>query len=203
MTTFIKICGLRTREAAETAVAAGADALGFVFADSPRRVTPEEARAVTRDISAPVLRVAVMQHPEPAEWAEVARVFRPDWLQTDAGDFSLLALDPEVRRVPVYRDTADLNVGALQAEKLVVFEAAASGQGVKVDWHRARGLAVQCPMILAGGLDPSNVAEAIKIVRPWGVDVSSGVERPRGEKDLRRITAFVSAVRALEETDAD
>ena len=203
MTTFVKICGLRTLEAVETAVAAGADALGFVFAESPRQVTPEQASAITRDVPARIFRVAVMQHPKPADWAEVARVFQPDWLQTDAEDFAALELDPEVRRIPVYRDTADLDVGALRAEELVIFEAAASGQGVQVDWHRARDLAVQCPLILAGGLDPGNVAEAIKTVRPWGVDVSSGVERVRGEKDLTRIEAFVRAARAAEQTNGD
>ena len=203
MTTFVKICGLRTREAVETAVVAGADALGFVFAESPRRITPEEASAVTRGLPARIVRVAVMQHPEPADWAEVARVFQPDWLQADAGDFAVLELAPEVRRIPVYRDTADLDVAALRAEDLVIFEAAASGQGMKADWHRARELAAQCPMILAGGLDPINVADAIETVRPWGVDVSSGVERVRGEKDLMRIAAFVSAVRTAEQTNAD
>ena len=89
---FIKICGLSTPDAIATAVDAGADALGFVFAASPRRVSPDQARELCRNLDDKIVRVAVMRHPGAAEWEEVRNVFAPDWLQTDAEDFGQLDL---------------------------------------------------------------------------------------------------------------
>lgn len=198
MSTFVKICGLRTPEAVAAAVAAGADALGFVFADSPRRVTPAEARALCAGVPGHVLRVAVMRHPSPAEWQAVAETFAPDWLQTDAGDLPALVLPPGVRSLPVFRDRPDFDPAAAAGADLVLFEAAESGQGAAADRGRAAALARRTRVILAGGLNPDNVAEAIRAVRPHGVDVSSGVESARGIKDLGRIAAFIAAVRAVE-----
>ena len=101
-----------------------------------------------------------------------------------------------VRPLPVFRDTPDLDEEAVVAAGLVLFEAAESGRGTRPDWQRAARLARRCRLVLAGGLDPDNVAEAIRTVRPFGVDVSSGVERARGVKDPARIAAFVAAARA-------
>ncbi len=196
MSVFVKICGCRTREAVEAAVDAGADALGFVFAPSPRRVTPEHARELCDGLSDHVIRVAVMHQPSADEWLEVRRVFRPDWLQTDADDFAPLPVGGDVRPLPVYRDLGSLDEDAVAVQPLALFEAGASGMGVRADWERAARLAARTDLILAGGLDPDNVATAIRQVRPWGVDVSSGVERKRGVKDLDRIVAFIDAAKA-------
>lgn len=193
---FVKICGCRTREAVEAAVDAGADALGFVFAPSPRRVTPEQARELCEGLPQTVLHVAVMHQPSPDEWLEVRRVFQPDWLQTDADDFAPLPVGGNVRPLPVYRDFGDLDEDAVAVQPLALFEAGTSGAGVRADWERAAQLAARTDLILAGGLDPDNVADAIRQVRPWGVDVSSGVERKRGVKDLNRIVAFIAAAKA-------
>lgn len=197
MTVFVKICGLSTREGVAAAVSAGADAIGFVFAESPRRVSVAAAAELTRDVPASIVRVAVMCHPSRDEWAEVAAGFGPDWLQTDVEDFGDLELG-DVVRMPVYRDVPDLDVAAIAAEDRVLFEAPRSGAGERADWRRASGLAKSTHLMLAGGLNPENVRAAIEMVRPWGVDVSSGVERVRGVKDPERIAAFVDAVRELE-----
>jgi phosphoribosylanthranilate isomerase len=202
MSIFVKICGLRTAEAIEAAVEAGADALGFVFAASPRRVSVAEAKELTRGIPPGVLRVAVMHHPTQQEWDAVARGFEPDWLQTDSQDFADLDIGAEVRPLPVYRDRTDLDTDAIAAEERVLFEAPASGQGQRADWDRAAELAARTRLMLAGGLTPDNVGSAIVQVRPWGVDVSSGVERRRGEKDPERIAAFIQAVRKTETVNA-
>jgi phosphoribosylanthranilate isomerase len=202
MPLFVKICGLTDRQSIEAAVAAGADAIGFVFAESPRRVTASRAAQLADGIPGNVIRVAVMHHPDPLEWQEVAEIFRPDWLQTDFQDFAGLDPDPAVRRLPVFRDTPLLDDENLAAQELVLFEAASSGQGNLADWGRARRLAATTSLILAGGLSPDNVAEAIKQVKPFGVDVSSGVERIRGVKDPARIAAFVKAARQLEHVHA-
>jgi phosphoribosylanthranilate isomerase len=198
---FIKICGLSTAEAIKAAVGGGADAIGFVFAESPRQVTVARAVELARDIPSDVLRVAVMYHPTPEEWTEVARGFEPDWLQTDATDFVRLDLGA-VHRLPVYRDQPDLDAGTLAREECILFEAPFSGQGQQADWNRAREIAETTKMVLAGGLTPENVQGAISQARPWGVDVSSGVERRRGEKDPARIAAFIDAVRNMERVDA-
>jgi phosphoribosylanthranilate isomerase len=200
--TFIKICGLRTERAVAAAVAAGADAVGFVFAESPRQVTPARAMALCRDLSPIVMKVAVMRHPAPAEWQAVWDRFDPDWLQTDAGDFAALTLPEPVTPIPVYRDVADLDEDAAAAPDLILFEAAASGRGERADWDRAARLAARTRLILAGGLTPENVGEAIRRVRPFGVDVSSGVESRPGVKDPARIEDFIAAVREAERVNA-
>jgi phosphoribosylanthranilate isomerase len=195
---FVKICGLSTAGSVRAAIEAGADAVGFVFAASPRRVTPEDAARLSSLVPAGILRVAVMRHPLAAEWERVADVVHPDWLQTEARDFSGLRLPASVTALPVYRDMAGLDAAAIAREDRVLFEAAASGTGETPDWERARALAAVTRLVLAGGLHPGNVAEAIRRVRPWGVDVSSGVEAERGVKDAVRIAAFIAAVRRAE-----
>ena len=110
---FVKICGLNTEASVQAAVEAGADALGFVFADSPRQVTPARAAELTRNLPPGVAKVAVMLHPTAPEWNAVRDEFGPDWLQTDAEDFSALEVPETIGCFPVYRDrqSADLSVG--------------------------------------------------------------------------------------------
>lgn len=199
MQVFVKICGLLTAGDVAAAVNAGADAIGFVFAESPRRVSVAAAAELARDVPPRVMRVAVMRHPSADEWREVADGFRPDWLQTDVGDFGGLDLGADVRRVPVYRDVPEFDADAARDEEMVLFEAARSGVGERANWDTAAELAAETRLMLAGGLDPDNVAAAIDRVRPWGVDVSSGVEKSRGVKDANRIAAFVDTVRSLDD----
>lgn len=196
MTTLVKICGLRDRDMVNLAVAAGADAIGFVFADSVRRVTVREATAAASDIPQGVLRVAVMMHPSSEEWMAVASEFQPDVLQTDIADFEYLEVPQNIVCWPVIRenDTND--------EKLpdtFVYEGARSGQGQAVNWQRAAGIAVRGNMILAGGLSVDNVATAIATVSPYGVDVSSAVEAAPGEKDPHKIKSFINAAKSRAE----
>ena len=195
MPLFVKICGLKTADMVAAAVHAGADAIGFVFAESPRQVTPDEARALTRDVPASVVRVAVMKPPEQADVDAVCEQFAPDCLQTDAADFATLQLPAGIMPLPVFRDTPDLDKEALAASPEALFEAAVSGAGQRANWSRAAELARRTRLILAGGLDPENVADAVGQVRPWGVDVSSGVEKQRGVKDRDKIAAFITAAR--------
>ncbi len=195
---FVKICGLRSPEAVEAAVAAGADALGFVFAESLRQVTSEEAKALCAGIPPHVIRVAVMRHPHKEHWERVIDIFQPNWLQTDAEDFRWIKLPPSCTPLPVYRDSnapADSDL-----PDRLLFEGTHSGSGRVADWDEASGLARVAEVILAGGLTAANVADAVNFVRPWGVDVSSGVERAPGEKDPDKIREFVTRVRAI---DAD
>lgn len=199
MRVWVKICGLTNAEALQAAIEAGADAVGFVFVASPRRLLPGAAARLVAQVPPGILRVAVMRHPLPGEWDEVARVVRPDWLQTEAGDFRTLQLPPGIEALPVYRDLPGLDSAALGREPRALFEAPASGTGEAPDWDRAARLAPLTRLVLAGGLTPENVGEAIRRVRPWGVDVSSGVESTRGIKDPERVRAFIAAVRRAEQ----
>lgn len=198
MRIFVKICGLTTPETVRAAVEAGADALGFVLAPSPRQLTPEQAGALAAEVPPGILRVAVMLQPTAAEWEAVTAVFRPDWLQAEAAAVNRLRLPAGTSALPVYRDVPGLDSAALAREDRALFEAAVSGAGQAPDWQHARALASKTELMLAGGLTPENVGSVIGTVRPWGVDVSSGVEARRGVKDPARIAAFVAAVRRAE-----
>lgn len=198
MSTFVKICGLRDADDVAAAVGAGANAVGFVFAESVRRVTPQQANAATLDIQPGVRRVAVMRHPRDDEWREVLKEFAPDVIQTDAEDFQTLNVPEHVECWPVYRE------GSVSADDVprgvFLYEGPDSGTGQTVDWSQAADIAKRGRMILAGGLAEDNVGQAIREVAPWGVDVSSGVESLPGRKDHELIKRFVSAIRAAEKS---
>ena len=194
MSIVVKVCGFRSEEHVNAAIKAGADAVGFVFAKSVREVTAAKAQSISANLPSHVRRVAVMRHPSNDDWQEVLRVFSPDVLQTDAEDFASLKVPESVEQWPVYREGgAEPNT-----EGSYIFEGQESGQGASVDWSRAATFAKNGQMILAGGLSAHNVAEAIRTVRPFGVDVSSAVESAPGQKDSQMINEFVSAVRAAE-----
>jgi phosphoribosylanthranilate isomerase len=194
---FVKVCGLSTPDALDAAIEAGADAVGFVFAESPRQIAPSAAARLAAVVPRTILKVAVMRHPTRAAWTRVFEEFDPDCLQTDAEDLAGIQLPAGCSALPVYRE------GAVPADELperMLFEGKHSGSGQTADWDAARALATRTELILAGGLDVENVADAITLVRPFGVDVSSGVESGRGVKDRRKILEFVSRVRELEQT---
>jgi phosphoribosylanthranilate isomerase len=196
---WVKICGLTHREAVEAAVAAGADAIGFVFAPSVRRVGPAEAGRLCEGVPDRVKRVAVMRHPSADEWLAVREGFAPDWLQTDAADLAQLAIPADLELLPVYRDdNGELGSRSAKLPARLLFEGARSGAGERADWSAASRLAGRTRLVLAGGLSPDNVAQALEAVDPWGVDVSSGVEEAPGRKDPARIAAFVENVRRWE-----
>ena len=193
MTPLVKICGLTDLVAVTAAVDAGADAIGFVFAESPRRVSVQHAAEISVDVPSGVKRVAVMLHPSIDDWLQVKSDFEPDVLQTDLADFEYLDVPGEIEKWPVLRE------GAMPAgdslPDMFVYEGTASGSGDTVDWRLAAQLAKRGRMILAGGLSIENVTAAIRQVAPFGVDVSSGVESAPGEKDTAKISAFIDAAR--------
>lgn len=198
MSLLIKICGLRTEADVNVAVAAGADAVGFVFAKSVRRLTPQAAAAATASMRSDVRKVAVMRHPSDEEWQEVLLEFRPDVLQTDIEDFESLAVPDTVQCLPVIREGSP----ALAADlpDVFLYEGGNSGQGEAVDWEKAAATALRGKLILAGGLNAAKLGDAIAIVRPFGVDVSSAVEAEPGVKSAALIREFIDAARAAEKS---
>lgn len=194
MNTFVKICGLRDAGDVAAAVDAGANAVGFVFAESVRRISPANARTAVKGLADDVRRVAVMRHPSNDECREIIEVFAPDVIQTDAEDFATLEIPAHIECWPVIREGRE----SVEAPDIYIYEGPRSGSGQTVDWRHAAEVARHGRMILAGGLAEDNVRAAIQTVRPWGVDVSSGVESLPGTKDHELIERFIGAVRAAE-----
>jgi phosphoribosylanthranilate isomerase len=189
---WIKICGLTTADAVESAVRAQVDAIGFVFAPSKRQVSAQRAAELSRDVPQSIARVAVMQHPTQAQVDEVLQTFQPHILQIDIEDLATLQIPQTLRIHPVIR------AGRQEPAQLparLLFEGPISGTGKTADWSAASTLARRSELILAGGLNPENVAEAVRVVNPFGVDVSSGVESAPGIKDPALVMRFVSAAR--------
>lgn len=206
---LIKICGLRTAEHALVAAAAGANLLGLVFAQSPRQVSQEEARVIVAAVRAlpqpqPLL-VGLFVNEAPATVNVVAAQLGLDRVQLSgnepASDADLITL-PMIRAVRMDgtpREQAWLERPEAATGRLIFLADAHvpgryGGTGARADWGRAAELATRVPLLLAGGLDLTNVAAAITAVQPLGVDVSSGVEHARGQKDSARIEAFIAAV---------
>jgi phosphoribosylanthranilate isomerase len=192
---WIKICGLRKVVDVLAAAAAGADAVGFVFhASSPRNLAPTDARLLAANVPGGIDRVAVFLHPTQAEIDAAIDAVRPDWVQTDAEDLAGLRLPVGQRVLPVYRTDRALPVPHLLPPRCLV-ESGRSGTGERADWNQVSQIARQCEVVLAGGIDAANVGDAIAAVRPFGIDVSSGVESSRGVKDAALIMNFVNAAR--------
>lgn len=197
---YVKICGLRTAEHTEVAAAAGADAVGVVMnATSSRRATPEQARTVLA--AAGSLDTVLVVNDLPAVAAarraadlgfDVLQLHGPAYT---ADDFAAaLSVHPRVWRATSLAEQPSLVVGA-HGEEALLLDAPSPGSGEPWDLTTLAGSVPEGRWLLAGGLNPDNVAEAIDAVRPWGVDVSSGVEAAPGEKDAALIRAFVGAAR--------
>ncbi len=204
----IKICGLTRAEDVAMAVSAGADALGFVFAPgSPRRLTPTEAALLVRDIPPLVTGIGLFVNAPAEEVDETLRITglrtvqfhgeeSPDYCAQFRGRVTVIkAFRIRDRKsldgLPAYNDTTDgwlLDAYSPDAH---------GGTGQKFDWSLAEAVRkLSHPILVAGGLKPDNVGDAIQLFRPFAVDVSSGVESAPGQKDSARVAAFVSAVRS-------
>lgn len=197
---WIKICGITTPEAVAAALAARVDAIGFVFADSPRQLTLADAVALAASARGRLRCVAVTRQPSQRHLDDILAVFRPDVLQTDTEDLRVLRVPKQLELLPVFRGwdpppgTPRAQPGLLPARLL--FEGLASGSGTPCDWTTAQRVARRTQLVLAGGLDADNVATAINAVRPFGVDVSSGVEERPGVKSPAEIMRFAAATRS-------
>lgn len=202
--TRIKICGVRDTVTAIAAAEAGADAIGVVFAPgSPRRIGPSEAWKIVSALPPMVASVGVFADATLDQFCDIEEICPTDLSQLhgEEPDEVVRACGPGVIRA-VRFDPATIRArlqhfAAMEEVAAILVDGSAGGEGVALDWpalaEASRGIAT--PIILAGGLNAQNVGEAIRIVRPWGVDVSSGVERERGVKDHDKIRAFCRAVR--------
>lgn len=197
---YVKICGLRTPADVDAAIDAGADAVGFVFsARSSRNLTPETARALIEHTAGRVTTVLVTNDTPAASIAALAREIGADVAQLhnySAQDTALVLADfPRVWRATSLNRKPDLHVGA-HGEEVLLLDSSSAGSGERWDLDALSSGTPDGPWMLAGGLSPDNVAEAIRAAHPWGVDVSSGVESAPGVKDHARIAKFVRKARA-------
>ncbi len=220
---WIKICANTCIDDALQAVELGADAVGFVFAPSARQVTPVQVRAIAAELPPEVERIGVFVGGSAEEIASVAETARLTGAQLH-GEFDHALAErlnnrmPELAVIPVVhwkvagressaREAADgfgqVAVGAAPSRRILVdakVGRVSGGLGVSFDWESARGLFEEqrergLRLILAGGLRPENVAEAIDALQPWGVDVASGVEREPGRKDVAKLRQFIENAR--------
>src|SRR3954453_87389 len=199
---WVKICGVTNEEDALLAAALGADAVGFVFAPSPRQIAPAVAYDITRRLPPEILTVGVFRDEAPKRVVDIClrTHLRPAPLH---GSESSADVNWVRQRLPVVikafaagdpalDDVADYRVDG------VLIDSPEPGSGRLFDWSLADGAPIGRRVILAGGLTPANVADAIARVRPWGVDVSSGVEQSPGRKDATKLRAFIAAAKGAE-----
>lgn len=204
---FVKICGTTSEEDALLAVAMGADAVGFIFAPSPRQVSPSRAGDIVKRLPREVITVGVFRDEVPAKVVEVVNTLGLRAAQLHGHESAEQARWVRAR-VPfaiqafpagsaAAASAADYGVDA------VMIDAPGPGSGQVFDWRLADGVPDGMRLVLAGGLTPDNVAEAIARVHPWGVDVASGVETAPGRKDPLLVKAFVAAAKAAAPDDYD
>jgi phosphoribosylanthranilate isomerase len=201
--TWVKICGITNVDDALLAVAMGADAVSFVFASSTRQVQPIQVSDIVRQLPTEVLTIGVFRNELPERVIDIVQRTGLGGAQLH-GDETAEQASQVAASVPfVIQAFSAAGRSLLRARNYrvssVLVDAATPGSGETFDWDLVDHVPTGMRWILAGGLKPSNVADAIEQTRPWGVDVSSGTEKAPGQKDPRLVREFVKAVR---ETDA-
>jgi phosphoribosylanthranilate isomerase len=216
MSLIVKICGLSTRETLDVALESGADMVGFVFfAPSPRHLGLETARDLGRQAKGRASKAALTVDADDATLANIVEALEPDILQLHGRETVARLRDikqkfglPVMKAIAVETpaDLAPLPGYAAVADR-ILFDARApreatrpGGLGAAFDWHLLENLDLKLPFLVSGGLNAENVAQAIRVTRAGGVDVSSGVERAPGVKDPEMIRAFIRAARATDPT---
>jgi phosphoribosylanthranilate isomerase len=215
MPLLVKICGLSTRETLDAALDAGADMVGFVFfAPSPRHLSLETARELGKRAGRNAVKVALTVDADDAALGNIVEALRPDLLQLHGRETTARLRDIKqtfglpVMKAMAVETAADLAAlpGYAAVADRILFDARPpkgatrpGGLGAAFDWHVLDNLDLKLPFMVSGGLNADNVAEAVRLTRAGGVDVSSGVERAPGVKDVEMIRAFIRAARASQE----
>src|SRR5882724_13470607 len=215
MSLIVKICGLSTRETLDVALDSGADMVGFVFfSPSPRHLSLATARDLGKLAKGRASKVALTVDADDATLGNIVETLQPDILQLHGSETIARLRDIKqqfgvpVMKVLAVETAADLAplAGYASVADRILFDARApkgatrpGGLGAVFDWHLLENLDLKLPFMVSGGLNADNVAEAVRVTRAGGVDVSSGVERSPGVKDVEMIRAFIRAARASQE----
>ena len=197
---FIKICGITNEQDALLAVALGADALGFVFAPSPRQVAPSKVREIVRRLPPEIVTVGVFRDELPKRINDIMEEAHLQGAQMHGHES--VGVTAEVSAASRFSIKAVV-AGSQDAQRAdafacdaILIDGLSPGSGEVFDWQLMNEIPLGLRLILSGGLHPENVAEGIDRVRPWGVDVSSGVEKSHGLKDPIKMRQFIANARA-------
>lgn len=199
---FVKICGVTSEEDALLAVAMGADAVGFVFAPSPRQIAPQKVADIVKRLPVDITTVGVFRDEAAQRVVDIVnhtglRAAQLHGLETpDECRWIRMRVRTTIRAFPA--GDPRLSHADDWGADVLLLDSPIPGSGEVFDWRLAEDAPSNRRIILAGGLTPQNVGEAIRRIRPWGVDVSTGVESTPGRKDARKLKAFVEAARAAE-----
>lgn len=204
---FVKICGITNEDDALLAVALGADAVGFVFAPSVRQIAVQKVYDITRRLPPEILTVGVFRDEHPKRVIEMTQSagLRAAQLHGHESPEDVAYVSQHIRTVikAVTAGTVDATRANIFGTSMVLVDAPAPGSGKMFDWSLAGELPEGLNVILAGGLNPENVGAGIAQVRPFGVDVSSGVEASPGRKDPILMKRFIEAARLAAPEDYD
>jgi phosphoribosylanthranilate isomerase len=197
---FVKICGITSEDDALLSIAMGADAVGFVFAPSPRQIAPQAVYDITRRLPPEILTVGVFRDEHPSRIIDIVNRSGVKAAQLHGNETPSQVAEVSTRVRWVIKALAagshDLRTADRFGTDLILVDAPSPGSGKVFDWKMAADIPGSMRVILAGGLTPENVAEGVQVVEPWGVDVSSGVERSPGRKDALKVKRFIENARA-------
>lgn len=197
---FVKICGITNEDDALLAVAMGADAVGFIFAPSPRQVAPSQVYDITRRLPPEILTVGVFRDEHPNRVIDTVNRAGLKAAQLHGHESPAVVQEVRagIRRVikAVVAGSDDARNAQTFGTDLVLVDAPSPGGGKVFDWSLVDFGSAGLNIILAGGLTPDNVADAVRVTDPWGVDVCSGVEKSPGKKDALKVKAFIERARA-------
>jgi phosphoribosylanthranilate isomerase len=201
---FVKICGITNEDDALLSVALGADAVGFVFAPSPRQVAAQKVYDITRRLPPEILTVGVFRDEHPKLVLDTAQRAGVKAVQLHGHETPEAVAEVAAQIRWVIKAVVAGSTDARRADRfgtdMVLVDAPAPGSGKVFDWGLVDDVPEGLKIVLAGGLTPENVSGAVQRVRPWGVDVSSGVEREPGRKDALKLKAFIANARAAAPT---
>jgi phosphoribosylanthranilate isomerase len=204
---FVKICGITSEEDALLATALDADALGFVLAPSKRQLSPEQVRDIVRRLPREIHTVGVFRNERPERVVAIAARSGLHGVQLHGKEpqSEVAWIRERVQFVIQAFSAGDpaLATAAESAADVILVDSPNPGSGKVFDWRLAEGAPSGVHLLLAGGLTPENVGDAIQLIRPWGVDVSTGVEESPGRKDPRKLREFVIAAREAGAVVAD
>jgi phosphoribosylanthranilate isomerase len=202
---FVKICGITNADDALLAAGLGADAVGMIFAASSRRISSGEARDIVRRLPPEIMAVGVFRDERRERVAEITNSLGLRAVQLHGSESPedtrwLAGRVPWVIKAFAATDPALTRADDYGAHRLLI-DSATPGSGQLFDWAVLEGAPLNRPFILAGGLHPGNVADAVRAVQPWGVDVASGVEASPGRKDPTKLRLFIAAARSVPAPD--
>lgn len=199
--TKIKICGITNIEDALMVTELGADAVGFVFAPSRRKVNPQTAKEIIESIPSFITTVGVFMNSDIEEVNQITDITKIDVIQLhgdEPSEYCGKIKRRVIKRVSIHEsDTSEMIISRMEQYKVSAYLLdPGAGDGKAFDWKKAIG--IDYPLIIAGGLTPENVKGVIELLRPYGVDVSSGVEKSFGVKDKEKVNEFVKEVRSVD-----